>query len=67
MLNYTQLNCPFPQLSLKGECINIMNSVRYKKFIVDDEESLCEMMHSILKEEECNIDCAFSLKEGLEK
>ena len=44
-----------------------MNSVRYKKFIVDDEESLCEMMHSILKEEECNIDCAFSLKEGLEK
>ena len=40
---------------------------KFNMLIVDDEETLCEMMHIILKNEECNIDCAFSLKEGKEK
>ncbi len=38
-----------------------------KMLIVDDEEASCEMMHLILNDEECHIDCAFSLKEGKEK
>jgi len=37
---------------------------KVKILIVDDEDELCEMMHLILKDEECNIDCATSLKEG---
>jgi response regulator of citrate/malate metabolism len=45
-----------------------MNKVRYPKMlIVDNEETLCQMMHLILKDEECIIDCATSLKEGKEK
>ena len=45
-----------------------MNEIRHlKMLIVDDEEALCEMMHLILKDEKCLIDCACSLKEGKEK
>jgi DNA-binding response OmpR family regulator len=45
-----------------------MNKSRFSKMlIVDDEESLCEMMHLILKDEDCYIDCAYSLKEGIVK
>ena len=39
-------------------------SSNLKMLIVDDEDTLCDMMHLILKDEEYKIECAVTLKEG---
>jgi len=35
-----------------------------KILIVDDEKDLCGLMHTIFKEEDYKIECAFTLKDG---
>lgn len=38
-----------------------------KILIIDDEKELCELIQFILKEENYQIDCAYTLKEGKKK
>ena len=40
---------------------------RIKLLILDDEKDLCELIKEILKPEEYQIDCAYTLKEGMKK
>ena len=40
---------------------------RNKLLILDDEKDLCELIKEILKPEEYQIDCAYTLKEGMKK
>lgn len=40
---------------------------RNKLLILDDEKDLCELIKEILKPEKYQIDCAYTLKEGMKK
>ena len=35
--------------------------------IIDDEKDLCELVHLILKDESFQIDCAYSIQQGIAK
>ena len=40
---------------------------RNKVLILDDEKELCELVKEILKPEQYQVDCAYTLKEGMKK
>lgn len=40
---------------------------RNKVLILDDEKDLCELIKEILKPENYQVDCAYTLKEGMKK
>ena len=40
---------------------------RNKVLILDDEKDLCELVKEILKPEQYQVDCAYTLKEGMKK
>jgi DNA-binding NtrC family response regulator len=39
----------------------------FKILIIDDEKELCDLIRLILKDENYQIDCAYTLKEGIKK